>query len=120
MKPILKDTRFGAIVVNNEELEYDIIIRLSGKVKKRKKKLSKAIFGTSHIISVDEAKYVYQDGAKRLIVGAGRQGMMMLSGDADEFLKEKKCETELFLTPIAIEKWNEATGPVVGLFHVTC
>lgn len=120
MKPILSDSRFGAIVVDDEELEHDIIIRLSGKVEKRKKKLSKAIFGTSHIISLDEAKYVYQDGAQRLIIGAGRHGMMILSGDADEFLKEKECKTELFLTPKAIEKWNMASGQVIGLFHITC
>jgi hypothetical protein len=37
--------------------EHDVIIRLSGKVKKRQKKLSKRQYGTSHIISRAEAKF---------------------------------------------------------------
>lgn len=33
-----------------------MLIRLDGKVKKRKKKLSKAVYGTSHLVSLEEAK----------------------------------------------------------------
>ena len=52
-----------------------MIIRLDAHVEKRKKKLSKAIYSTSHIISLDEAKYVYEKGAERLIVGTGQSDM---------------------------------------------
>lgn len=120
MKPTLNDSGFGSIVVDGEKLEYDVIIRLNGKVEKRKKKLSKAEFGTSHIISLDEAKYVYEPGAKRLIIGAGCHGMVIISEEAGAFFSKNECKTELYLTPKAIEKWNTASDPVIGLFHVTC
>jgi len=120
MKPTLHDSGFGHITVDDQKNDHDIIIRLSGEVKKRKKELSKTVYGTSHIISLEEAKYVYQDGAERVIVGAGQQGMVSLSDEAEDYFKKKKCKIDLQPTPKAIEKWNIASDAVIGLFHVTC
>jgi len=39
VQPQIQGTEFGSITVDEEELDHDIVIRLSGKVKKRKKKL---------------------------------------------------------------------------------
>ena len=100
--------------------EHDVLIRLSGQVKKRKKKLSKAIYGTSHILSLDEAKHVYEDGAQRLMIGTGQYGNVRLSEEAADYFKRKHCQVELLPTPEAIRAWNEAEGTVIGLFHVTC
>ncbi len=96
------------------------MIRLSGAVKKRKKKLSKAVYGTSHTISLDEAKQIYEDGAERLIIGSGQTGMVSLSEEAADYFKKKRCEVNLHPTPKAIKDWNKAEGAVIGLFHVTC
>jgi hypothetical protein len=41
---------------------HDVVIRLSGKVKKRKKKLSKAKYGTSHKVSLEEAEHIFEVG----------------------------------------------------------
>jgi len=120
MKPFIKNSGFGYITIEDSKIDYDIIIRLSGEIKKRKKKLSKSVYGTSHIISYEEAKYVYQKKAERLIIGSGCQGMVNLSKEAEEYLKHKKCKINLYLTPKAVEKWNDAIGRVIGLFHVTC
>jgi len=120
MKPAISDTGFGYITVEGSKIEHDIVIRLSGKTKKRKKKLSKAIYGTSHTLSLEEAKYIYQGGAKRLIIGSGQEGRVNLAEDAAEYFKKKKCGVDLQPTPKAIESWNKAKGPVIGLFHVTC
>ncbi len=46
-----------------------MVIRLSGKVVKRKKKLSKKYYGTSHVMSKDEAKFVFDKGCEQLIAG---------------------------------------------------
>ena len=120
MKPVIADSGFGCITVEGSKIDYDIIIRFSGEIKKRKKKLSKSVYGTSHIISREEAKYVYQNGAERLIIGSGHQGMVNLSDEAADYLKKKKCKINLYPTPKAIEKWNDAIGRVIGLFHITC
>ena len=72
MKPIINDTKFGSITINQKIYHHDICIRMDHQIKKRKKKLSKAIYGTSHIISLDEAKYTYEKDAKIIIIGAGQ------------------------------------------------
>ncbi len=120
MKPRIDQTQFGSITIAGEVYEHDVIIRLGGDVKKRKKKLSKAIYGTSHIVSLDEAKHVYETGAERLILGTGQSGMVRLCDEATDYLKRKNCQVERLATPEAIRAWNEAEGAVIGLFHVTC
>lgn len=97
-----------------------MIIRLNGNTKKRKKKLSKAVYGTSHTISVDEAKHIYEEEAERLIIGTGQSGMVELSAEAADYFKRKQCQVELLPTPEAIRVWNKAEGAVISLFHVTC
>jgi len=120
MKPRIDRTTFGSITIEGKTFEHDVIARLDGRVKKRKKKLSKAIYGTSHVVSLDEARHVYEEGAERLIVGAGQGGLVELSDEAADFFKRKNCRVELLPTPEAIQVWNDAQGAVIGLFHVTC
>ncbi len=120
MKPRIDRTSFGSITIAGEDYEQDIIIRLDGKPRKRKKKLSKELFGTSHIISLEEAEYVYEDGAKWIVIGSGQSGMVQLSPEAADFFQRKGCAVQLMPTPEALRCWNDAQGPVIGLFHVTC
>jgi hypothetical protein len=120
MKPSIDRTRFGSITIDGRVFDHDVVIRLDGRVKKRKKRLSKAIYGTSHTISLDEARHVYDKGAEQLIVGAGQYGLVGLSDEAADYFQRKKCRVELLPTGEAIRAWNEAEGAVIGLFHVTC
>ncbi len=120
MKPSIDRTQFGSITIEGDVFEHDVIIRLNGLVEKRKKKLSKAVYGTSHIISLDEAKHVYQKGVERLIIGAGQYGTVELSDEAADYFNRKKCQVKLLPMPEVIRAWNEAEGDVIGLFHVTC
>jgi hypothetical protein len=120
MKPKIDKTKFGSITIAGKKYENDLIIRLDGKVEKRKKKLSKEIFGTSHTISLAEAEYVYEKDAELLIIGAGQQGMVKLSTEAADFFEKQHCAVKLLPTPEAIQHWNEAKGAIIGLFHITC
>jgi hypothetical protein len=120
MKPNIDSTEFGSITVEGKTFEKDIIIRLDGEVRKRKKKLSKEVYGTSHKISVEEARDVYEKGAEKLIIGTGQEDMVKLSDKAEAYFKKKGCETKLMPTPEAIKEWNETEGKVIGLFHITC
>ena len=120
MKPTIDATDFGSITIAGERLDHDVLIRLSGEVTKRKKKLSKAVHGTSHKVSLAEAEYVYEQGAERLILGAGQDGMVRLSDEAAAYLVAKHVEVERAPTPEAVKRWNKAHGRVIGLFHVTC
>lgn len=120
MEPHIKATSFGSITIGDSLIQHDVIIRLSGEVKKRKKKLSKSIYGTSHVISVEEAKYVYEKGAKRIIVGSGQGDNVTLSEEAQDYFKKKNCKVDVMDTPQAIQEWNKSKGETIGLFHVTC
>jgi len=120
MEPKIDRTMFGSVTVDGQTYDRDIIIRLGGTIKKRKKKLSKAVYGTSHVVSLDEAKHVYQKGAERLVVGAGQYGLVELSEEAAAYFEKQGCQVDLLPMKEALKAWNEAVGAVIGLFHVTC
>jgi hypothetical protein len=88
----ITDTRFGTITIDGETYEHDVVVRLSCEVVKRKKKLSKKIYSTSHTISEDEIRFVYEKGCKRLVVGTEQSGLAVLSTDAAVYLEAKGCE----------------------------
>ena len=119
MEPRIDETQFGSVTIEGKVFEHDVLIRLGGRVEKRKKKLSKAVYGTSHTISLAEARHVHQKGAARLLIGAGQQGRVRLSEEAAALLKRRRCQV-LLPTPEMIPVWNRAEGAVIGLIHVTC
>jgi hypothetical protein len=120
MEPHIQAVKFGSITVDGETLDHDIVIRLGGKVKKRNKKLSKQKYGTSHSVSLDEAKHIYDDGAERLLIGTGHHDVLALSKEAEGYFKKKGCSVELHPTPEAIQAWNDAEGKTIAMFHLTC
>lgn len=120
MEPRIDAVRFGTITVSGEAIKHDIVITLHGKVKRRRKKLSKQIYGTSHTISLDEIEASYQEGAKALILGTGFLDRVRLSPEAQEYLTGKQCQAKLMPTKKAAELWNENQGEIIGLFHITC
>ena len=120
MKPHIDKTSFGSITIGGESISHDVFITLDGKIKKRKKRLSKAVYGTSHTISEDEVRYVHEKGAEGIIVGSGQHGVAELSDEAVEHLQKKKCRVVICPTPEAVREWNRAEGNWIGLFHITC
>jgi hypothetical protein len=120
MQPRIDRTRFGSVTIDGRVYDHDVLIRLGGELEKRKKKLSKAVYGTSHIISLAEARHVYQKGAELLLIGAGQHGTVTLSEEAAAYFKRHRCQVRLLPTPEVIPVWNQTRGPVIGLVHVTC
>ena len=116
----IEKTTFGTITINGRTYEHDVVIRLSGEVVKRKKKLSKKYYGTSHTLSKDEAKFVFEKGCEQLIVGSGQFGNVRLSPEAESYFARKDCKVLLQSTPEAIQVFNRSRAKKIGLFHVTC
>jgi hypothetical protein len=116
----IEATEFGAIRIDGKTYNHDVIIRLSGKVEKRRKRLSKEEYGTSHILSKEEAKFVFENGAELLIVGAGQQGNVRLSPEASEYFDKKHCRVLVRPTPEAVRAFNHAREKKIALMHVTC
>lgn len=120
MAPTIESTRFGSITINGETFDHDVVIRLSGEVVKRKKKLSKQVTGTSHTVSAIEAEYVHEAGCETVIVGSRQYGILKLSDEAATFFEQQGCKVIIQPTPDAIQTFNITTGLKIGLFHVTC
>lgn len=120
MKPELTGAGFGWIEIEGERVSHDILIRPDGEVSKRKKKLSKELYGTSHTISLAEAEYVFQEGAEGLLIGGGHFSRVELSPQAEDFFRGKGCRVTIQATPRALQTWNESQEKLIGLFHITC
>lgn len=116
----INGTEFGSITIDDELYSHDVLIRMSGKIEKRKKKLSKELYGTSHILSEEEARFIYEKGSGLLIIGTGQSGNLRLSPEAARFFAEKDCRVLAEPTPKALVRFNETKGKKIGLFHVTC
>ncbi|MBI2961530.1 MAG: hypothetical protein HYY28_14550 [Betaproteobacteria bacterium] len=116
----IDSTEFGSITIDGKTYDFDVVIRLSGEIVKRKKKLSKKIYGSSHTISKEEAKFVYEKGSERLILGTGQDDNVRLSKEAAEYFEKKGCKVIAQPTPEAIGTFNHSKKETVGLFHVTC
>jgi len=120
VRPRTESTSFGAITIDGHRYNHDVLIRLDGTVEKRKKKLSKRLYGTSHKISLAEAEYVYEKGANTLVIGTGQYDQVHLADDAQRYFDDKGVKLVLAATPEAVELWNELQEKAIGLFHVTC
>ena len=120
MKPFIHHTSFGSITVDDQTFDHDILIRSNGKIEKRKKKLSKKVYGTSHTLSLEEAEFIYEEGISKLIIGCGQYGALGLSAEAEDFFRKKEVFMIQAETPVAIREYNKSEESCIGLFHVTC
>jgi hypothetical protein len=64
-------TTFGTITIDGKTYEHDVVVRLSGEVVKRKKKLSKKLYRTSHVLWEDEARFLFERGCDQVVIGSG-------------------------------------------------
>jgi hypothetical protein len=119
-KPHVEGTVFGSITIDGEVYNHDVVLTPAGKVVERRKELPKRVTGTSHVVSKEEAEYLVELGAERLIIGTGQYGALTLSEEAAGYLREKGCTVTLAPTPEAIEHYNAATEPTTAMFHLTC
>ena len=85
----IQNTAFGTITMDGKTYDHDVIVRLSGEVVKRKKKLSKKYYGTSHILSKDEAKFVFEKGCEQLICWFGPNGQCASIAGSRRLLREQ-------------------------------
>ena len=95
----IEGTTFGTITIDGKTYEHDVVIRLSGEVVKRKKKLSKKYYGTSHVLSKDEAKFVFERGCEQLILGSGQMGNVHLSPEAEAYFAKNALQGTIAAHP---------------------
>ncbi len=113
-------TRFGEITIDGRVYDHDVIIRLSGKVEKRRKRLSKEEYGTSHVISKAEAKFVFEDGRSSSSSGPASMETCASLPKRAPSSRRKKCRVVVEPTPQALATFNHVKGKKIALMHVTC
>ena len=99
----IERTTFGTITIDGKTCEHDVIIRLSGEVARRDKKLSKKYYGTLHVLSKDEARFVFEKGCEQLILGSGQIGNVHLVDrhpPGGGLLNSKLFDCSWFRTPV--------------------
>jgi len=118
--PRIEKTSFGEIMIGGKTYAYDVQIRAGGKVRKRKKKLAKGLYGSSHIIGPAELEKVCKGHPEVVFIGTGMSGMAKLSEDALRYLQQRSIKCEVLTTPKAAAAYNEAEQRKAALIHVTC
>ncbi len=118
--PNIDSVDFGVVVVDGAEIARDIQIRADGKLRNRKKKRLRKLYGTSHVIDGKEIARVCKGNPDKLFIGQGFQGMIRLTDDAREYLEALAIACELLPSPDAAEAYNEAEGSKALILHVTC
>ena len=89
MEPPIEAMQFGTITLAGIVYHHDVLLCPDTTIRRRKKKHSKAVYGTSHTISLAEAKYA---GARWLIIGAGQCGRVALSPRAGRLFCTHACD----------------------------
>jgi hypothetical protein len=116
----IERSEFGSITIDGKTYDHDVTIGLSGRVRKRKKKLSKRQYGTSHVLSKEEAKTVFEKGCDLIVIGSGQEGNVRLSPEAETYFAKKGCKVLLQPTQEAIQSFNRSAKRKIALMHVTC
>jgi len=84
-----------------------------------KEEALKGLYGTSHTLSEDEARFVFEKGCDEIIMGSGQMGNVHLSPEAKAYFEKHGCKVLLKPTAEAITAFNRSHGKKVGLIHVT-
>lgn len=118
--PAVAATEFGSVVVDGQVLNRDLVVRADGRVKKRKKDLSREVHGTAHEISVEEVKYVCRQTPQTFVLGSGYEGLLSLSREAVRWLQKRGVQTVVLPTPEAADAFTATDGSKALLLHIGC
>lgn len=116
----LTRTSFGRITIGGQVREHDVWILAGGRVKKRKKKLAKRPYGTSHKIGPDELARVCEGDPEVLFIGTGQSGLVELTDEGAAYLRGRGIDCEALPTPQVVEAYNRCPRRKAALIHVTC
>ncbi len=103
---------FGNIVINGKSYSTDVII-FPNRVK------SDWWREEGHRVSIVDLKEVIKKKPKKLIIGTGAHGMVVVPDETKEKLKEKGIDFEIVKTKEACELFNKEKD-VVAALHLTC
>jgi len=107
---------FGRLVFDNQEFKEDLVIRTGGRPEPRGSRL------VNHELSWEEMKHYIDENTRKVIVGTGFDGMLVVRPEAQEFLSARGIELVELKTPDAVEAYNNEPDKnvVTAIIHSTC
>ena len=116
----MRADEFGSVTLGEKRYDGDILVRVNGRVKKRKKETARKHYGSSHVIGPKELERVCRGGPEVLFVGTGHSGQTSLHEDGVAFLERRAIKYHLLSTPEMAEAYNQCPERKAALIHVTC
>lgn len=117
----IDSTTFGSITIDGKRFGQVLII--GDKVMERDEGRLNELFGTTHYVGSWEVDQLLSGNPEVIIIGNGTAGVLEVSSEAREKIKEKKVELKVLLTPLAVKEYNkevEAGRRINALMHTTC
>lgn len=108
---------FGSIRIDGVKYEKDVVID-SGKIRKRKKKLSKKFrgqFGHTPISIEEDIPWK----CRRLVIGTG-EGALPVMEEVKREAKRRKIKLRIMPTAEAVEELNQSPRDTNAILHLTC
>ena len=115
MVGVIEQYSFGRITIDGKEFTSDLIIypdRIDSKWWRLK----------GHLLQIDDLRDILDYNTDVLVVGTGAHGLMEVSEEVNQLLKEKGVEVIIIDTGEAVKSYNELKDKknVIGAFHLTC
>ena len=108
----------GEVQINGQRHTQDVVIRTDGTIKKRRRTLSRRVYGNPHVVSVEEVRHVCKGNPRALIVGTGTEGRLNLGSDARTWLDSQGIKVIDNQSPLAVHEYRMARGPRALLLHL--
>jgi hypothetical protein len=109
---------FGSIEVDERVYEHDLVID-QGRIRKRRKRPSKALRAESGHTPLSLAEYIPWN-CRRLVIGSGADGALPVMEDVVEEADRRAVELVVLPTIRAIEELRRSQTDTNAILHVTC
>ncbi len=117
----IDSVEFGSIVIDG--VKYSQVLIIGDKATERDCMKLKEKFATSHKIGDWEKTQLWENNPEIIVIGTGWDGVTQVEESFVEQAKEKGIALLKFLTPEAVEFYNQKTGAGIkinALIHTTC
>lgn len=104
---------FGKIVIDNNEYEHDVAI-LKNEIRKWQRK-------EGHRTDIEDIEEFVKEKPTLIIIGTGYAGIMKVSEQTRQFIKERGIKLIIERTGMAVRIFNEEKEEnKIALLHLTC
>ena len=108
----------GQITVGDETYKRDIVIRVSGEVKKWRREAASESGKRGHEIRPADLARACRGGPQVLVVGTGESGDLKLTKESQAYLRRRAIEVHVLCVPEAIDLYNKVEQRKAALIHV--